>query len=172
MYTVPQTARLRLVYIRTGRQELWVGPASFTIGQSESVMQSGTSPTVTQLPIAGAQAIRRVPKLLRLAGSMGRGARRVRGQKSKDATINGTGEWRTVADLNTAERAELEASEHSFRKLRASLAKDDPTPDYMLVSTLSLLRLKAELLRALIEAERRFPKETTLTELRLWVEHP
>ena len=182
-YEVPDGASIRLVYTQSGRQELWHGPAVFAVGLLSSKVVSGDPPKVKQLPTGNAKALGRVSSLLRASGLAKYGAPvSVRGRHDPDAThvlISGGGadgepqtlgsggrsarhaRWRAASQLSTAEKNELKATLHQYEMQSKLLGNNDPTADYILVGTLSHLRVRAELVRALKRASKRFPNEAT-----------
>ena len=164
-YTLSENASIRLVYTSTGRQELWSGPASFRIGTTESSRLQGVNPQIKQLPAVGAKAIRTVPKLLKRAGRARIGAVRLRSAGTKAPAP-----WRDVDGLSEPELREFRDSMAGYKEWRKNAESNDPTPDLVLISQLSRMRLRAELLAAIVDAKRRFPGDSSFSVLLRWLE--
>ena len=113
-FSLPVGSVLRLVYLQTGRQESWRGPASFRAGATQSEIVSGAAPQVAILPTAVPQKIARVPELLQSARL---GGVTVRGGAS------------TRSPLSAQDQADVAEARATYRKMRATAAPDDITPD-------------------------------------------
>ncbi len=164
-FELPAKASLRLVYYRTGRQEIWTGPASFRVGKGESVAIGSARPAVSQLPKAGAKGLRRVPSLLKRAGITRMGASRVR--SGGDDIV-----WQALKELTPQARVEYEAALVLYAEMDKQRRPGDPTPELALIGVLGKLKLRAELVVRVAAARKRFPKNDTFAMLDAWLHPP
>jgi hypothetical protein len=166
LFELDAGATVRLVYYRVGHQETWTGPVKFQVGTQKSQVTDGqAAPLVTQLPQAGARALARMPAILKRSGVTRLGAARVRAAQVALA-------WRTEADLTEQEQAELKEARATFVLLSGGRVGEDPTPELVLLSTLTRLRLKEALQAQLPGTRKRFPLHPIFIKLERWVSPP
>ena len=139
--SVTAGAVLRVVYFQDGRQESYMGPASFTAGARQSRVQSGSQPQVTTLPAGVSQKISQTPELIHIArlGRSGRVA--VRGD----------------VRLTPQQQAEVRQARQTYEELRRSAPADDVTPELYLYSVLQDHLLYKDMKIVVSEMQRRQP---------------
>lgn len=114
------SASLQLVYLANGRQELWNGPASFTVGETESeAVQSATPPQVKTLPPFMLSTLAKSPEV-------------ISDIKSRQGMIR-------VRSLTTARK--VREAEKNYQEMLEVSAPDDITPEIYLITTLDELRV-------------------------------
>lgn len=153
-------ALTQLVYFLGGRQETWKGPATFTVGDSQSNPQTQAQPTVRILPAGTIQGVRRIPVLLRRTGLSRPGAGLIRGGVDKPPT---------AIALTQEEKAQIAAAKETYRSLRNQTHPGDITPELYLLGILTDYEQYSEMGEVIEEALRRQPDNDILKELREWV---
>jgi hypothetical protein len=151
-FTVSAGGLVRVVYLKGGRQESWKGPASFRAGPAQSDKLSGASPAVEKLPTDVPQKIARVPELIQAAKLGGITIRNPRAQPP----------------LSAQDRAEVAEARATYKKMRASAAPDDVTPELYLFSVLQDFSLYEELKPVAEDMQRRQPASAEIRELAEW----
>ncbi len=124
-FEVPQGVVVKVAYFKSGRQEFFSGPVSFTIGSQQSVVRRGSSPQVSVLPSGVSQKISQTPELVQIAklGAAGTGL------YTPPAS---TRELR----LSPQQQAEVRQAREIYAKLRTDTPADDITPELYLYSVL------------------------------------
>jgi len=122
-FTVPSGAQVRIVYLQSGRQESYGGPAAFTAGAQQSMVQSGSQPQISMLPAGVSQKISQTPELIQIARLGRSGGVAVRGTVRE-------------ARLNPQQQAEVRQAQETYKKLRAQAGADDITPELYLYAVL------------------------------------
>lgn len=156
MFDVPAGVVLKVVYFRSGRQESFSGPASFTIGAHQSSVQQGAQPQVRTLPVAVPRKISQTPELVqiaRLGKSPGMGVR------------GGPREQR----LTPQQQAEVREARETYAKLRAGTPDDDITPELYLYSVLQDNLLYGDMKGVVAEMAKRQPSNRDVAALAEYV---
>jgi hypothetical protein len=141
---VSPNAQLRVVYFQAGRQESYLGPASFTAGAQHSTVQSGAQPQVSTLPAGVPQKIAQIPELIQIA-KLGR---------SGGVAVRGLGRDQR---LTPQQQAEIRQARQTYEELRHAAAADDITPELYLYSVLQDHLLYNDMKVVVAEMERRYP---------------
>ena len=144
--SVSAGAKLRVVYFKGGRQETYTGPAQFTAGAQQSMVQSGAQPQVTMLPAGVPQKISQTPELIQIA-KLGR---------SGGVAVRGIGGERR---LTPQQEAEIRQARQTYEQLRQSSAQDDITPELYLYSVLQDHLLYADMQQVVGEMQKRQPAD-------------
>jgi hypothetical protein len=168
-FEVGKDSSVQIVFFQVSRQELWRGPASFKVGETQGEALGGTTkgPEVTVLPSGTGQGIQRVPTLLRRAGLSRVGAMQVRGTpgaRAEEAAPPGE------AALSQEERAEIEAARETYKAMRQKAQAGDLTPELFLLGILSEYEQYGEMEALLREALSRHPGNDVLKDLAGWVQ--
>jgi len=147
---VPPGASARVVYFSSGRQELWRGPAEFTIGEAASLPAKGT-PQLTQLPVAVGRQFLQSPDLALLARQTRPASVTVRGLKP-----------RPTAEQNAA----VQQARNLYATMAASAAPDDITPELYLLAVLMDYALRDEIGKVLDTMQAKQPANESIAALR------
>lgn len=143
---VASGARVRLVYFANGRQELWNGPARFTVGPGEGVAREGT-PEVAQLPVAAGQRLAQSALLARIA---------------QDGRPGGV----VLRSLKPAAPVEaLDEARTRYTAMRATADADDITPELVLLAALESAQRHDEIRPLIEEMRKRQPDNPGVAEL-------
>ncbi len=139
-FEVPEGVVVKVAYFKSGRQESFSGPVSFTVGSQQSVVRRGSGPQVSVLPSAVSQKISQTPELVQIA-KLG---------------AAGTGPYTPPAStrelrLSPQQQAEVRQAREIYAKLRADTPADDITPELYLYSVLQDHLLYNEM-RAIVAA--------------------
>lgn len=128
-------ARLQIVYLRSGRQESWIGTTAIAVGDDESNSSGSVVPTVKVLP----------PYLI---------ATLTKSHEVIDNIHARQGMVRVRSMATAAKTAEVESR---YGELRAQAAEDDITPEIFLVTALDGLKAYQRMRKPLAEMLRRQP---------------
>ncbi len=162
-FTLPSGSIIQIVYFLGGRQETWMGPTTFIVGDSESQQEGGEKeemrPKVRILPAGATQGVRRIPVLLRRAGLTRPGAEQVRGDAEG---------YSTAIDLTAQEKAEIVAARETYQSLRNQIPAQDITPELYLIGVLADYERYDEMGAVIRQALKRQPDNETLKELEKW----
>lgn len=109
--TLTSSARVQLVYLATGRQEIWTGGGRVDIGPQEGRSPSLKAQT-SQLPALILKQLAKTPAV---------------GERGRTGMVM----LRSLDDLAAAEQLE-----EDYAKFRASAAADDTTPEVFLLTSL------------------------------------
>ena len=142
LFEVPEGVVVKVAYFQGGRQEWFSGPASFTIGASQSIVRRGSSPQVSVLPSGVSQKISQTPDLVQIAklGTAQSGQSPARDQR-----------------LTPPQQAEVREAREIYARLRADTPPDDITPELYLYSVLQDHLLYAEMKGVVAEMAKRQP---------------
>jgi len=151
-FSVPSGAQLRLLYLQSGRQETWNGPAAFRVGSAQSEPSNGQPAAVSTVPGAVPQRIAQLPELLRVAKLGRSGGVAVR-------AIN------VPRKLNESQQAEVEAARATYKTMRSQTTDDDITPELYLYSVLQSYSLTDEVRPVVEEMATRAPNIPEVQEL-------
>lgn len=153
---VPAGGAVRVVYFQGGRQESFVGPASFTAGAQQSSVQSGAQPRVTTLPAGVPQKISQTPELIQIA-KLGR---------TGGVAVRGLGR---EPRLTPQQQAEVRQARETYQKMRVEAAPDDITAELYLYSVLQDHLLYAEMKPVVEEMAKRQPGNPDVADLKAYV---
>lgn len=142
--SVTAGAVVRVVYFQDGRQESYMGPASFTAGARQSRVQSGSQPQVTTLPAGVSQKISQTPELIHIA------------RLGRSGGVVVRGDVRDVR-LTPQQQAEVRQARQTYEELRRSAPADDVTPELYLYSVLQDHLLYKDMKIVVSEMQRRQP---------------
>ena len=120
---VPAGGQVRAVYLSSGRQETWRGPARFRAALPMSEVLAGM-PEVVQVPSAVPQKLARIPELVQIA----------RASNSRAGAVT----LRSAASSSAAEAQREQAladARKTYAAMQADTAKDDITPELYLYAT-------------------------------------
>ena len=145
-FEVPEGVVVKVAYFKSGRQESFAGPVSFTIGAQQSVVRRGSGPQVSVLPSGVSQKVSRTPELVQIAklGAAGTGP-----YTPPPSTRE--------ARLTPQQQAEVRQAREIYTKLRADTPGDDITPELYLYSVLQDHRLYNEMRTTVAEMAKRQP---------------
>ncbi|NIO05321.1 MAG: hypothetical protein GTN74_12130 [Proteobacteria bacterium] len=164
-FTLPSGSSIQIVYFLGGRQETWMGPTTFIVGDSESQQEDGekhaTQPKIRILPAGATQGVRRIPGLLRRAGLTRPGAEQVRGETKVSST---------AIDLSAQEKGEIAAARETYQSLRNQIPEQDITPELYLIGVLADYDRYDEMGAVIRQALKRQPDNETLKELEKWAD--
>lgn len=152
-FTLARGSQMRVVYMRSGRQESWTGPAAFRAGEKQGEALQG-APEVSQVPVMVAVKMGRIPNLMqsaRLGGVTVRGGPR-------------------PVPLTTEEIDDLRVAREAYRQLRAGAKDDDVAPEMFLFSVLQEYGQFDELRGVAQDMRRRQPASAEVRELADWAE--
>jgi len=137
-------AKVRLVYLASGRQETWQGSGRIVLGEKESRGSNLAAPLISSLPEL---LVKQLAKPTTLAAHERAGAVRLRALGNPQA---------------------VEAIENNYKQLRAQAAEDDLTPELYRLSALAELKAAAasDLARALDETLQRYPQRPEAKRLK------
>lgn len=135
-------AKLRLVYLDSGRQEIWSGSGRISIGDKESKGSHLPPPQVSQLPEL---LIKQLAKPTTLAAHERAGAVRLRAIANAQA---------------------IEAVNNNYHRLREQVDADDLSPELYRLSAFAELKAWQELTQALAETEQRYPQRPEIQRLK------
>lgn len=134
--TLPQDAKMQLVYFQGGRQEAWRGAAQLEVGAAESRATSAANPPeVKQLPALVLQTLTRAPNV-------------VTDLKNRTGMV-------FVRALPMREK--LRELDETYAAMRKDAAADDVTPELYLLSGLHELKLYQDMKQVLEEMRQRQP---------------
>ncbi len=155
---------MQLVYFLGGRQETWKGPATFTVGDSQSQPegQGGlhAQPGVVVLPAGTTQGVRRLPMLLRRAGLSRPGAAQVRGDVEASPSS---------MPLTREEKAEIAGARETYHSIRKQTDPADITPELYLLGVLTDYEQYSEMEEVIREVLKRQPDNEIMKRLMEWV---
>jgi hypothetical protein len=140
-FEVPEGVVVKVAYFQGGRQEWFSGPASFTIGTSQSIVRRGSNPQVSVLPSGVPQKISQTPDLVQIA------------RLSTNPGYPSAREQR----LTPQQQAEVREAREIYAKLRADTPPDDITPELYLYSVLQDQLLYGEMKVVVAEMAKRQP---------------
>ena len=151
-FSVPSGAQIRMLYLQSGRQETWNGPASFRAGSAQSEPSNGQPAAVSTVPGSVPQRIAQLPELLRVA-KLGR---------SGGVAVRAITPPRR---LNESQQAEVTAARETYKTLRTQMSDDDITPELYLYSVLQSFSLTDEVRPVVEEMAKRAPNSPEVQEL-------
>lgn len=141
-FRVGAGGQLRVVYLASGRQESYAGPAEFTAGAQAGEALKGAAPQVSALPAGVPQKIAKTPELLALAKMSRAGGFAVRsGPRAR----------------TPEQEEELRAARATYKQLREASAGDDITPELYLYAVLDDQRRYGDMKEVVAEMKRRQP---------------
>jgi hypothetical protein len=143
-------ASARVVYFSSGRQELWQGPAEFTVGEAASFAAKGT-PQLTQLPVAVGRQFLQSPDLALLARQTRPASVTVRGFKPPPTVEQG---------------AAVQQARDAYAAMAASAAPDDVTPELYLLAVLMDHGLREEMGKVLDTMQAKQPANDSIAALK------
>lgn len=163
-FELAKGARVRIVYLQTGTQESWTGPAQFKVGLGASTHLAGAKPGIQKLPAKAVGHLKAVPALLKRTAAPRKGTKaRLRGVQEKDVV------WRLAKTLTPAEQAQLNEAVQTHAALTKVLGPGDATADLALAGELGRLRLGHTLKVHLEASVKRHPANGPLKDLNGWV---
>ena len=146
-------ARLRVVYLDGGRQELWEGPAEFNAGRKQGAVVSGKM-TASQLPVGVPQALAQTPELLQIV-KLGRpGAVTVRGIKP---------------GMSAEQKLAVQQARDHYRSMSAGAAADDITAELYLLNVLREHSLHEEMRPLAARMLAKQPAQQDVKDIVAWV---
>lgn len=128
-------ARLQIVYLRSGRQESWIGKTSIAVGDDESKSSGSVVPVVKVLQ----------PYLIETL---------TKSRQVMDSIHDRQGMIRVRSLVTAAKAAEVESR---YGEMRAQAAEDDITPEIYLLTALDGLKAYQRMRKPLAEMLRRQP---------------
>jgi hypothetical protein len=146
-FSVPASARIRLLYLDSGRQESFTGPARFVAGKGSSTLEQGAAPQVATLPAGVADNAAKTMELLANTRMSGLGGVGVRGVPPR---------------LTPEEKKALASAHETYAQLRAASAADDITPELYLYPVLEQYGQTNEMKSLAAEMYRRQPDNPDL----------
>ena len=155
-FVLPAGATLRVIFLQSGRQETWSGPASMRLGAGAGEIISGKAPEVAQLPPSVPQRIVRTPDMFQQAHMARLGGISVRG-----APLRPHG-------LSAEDQAELIAARDLYQQLRTRQSGDDITAQLYFALVLSDHLQFEELKRVAEEMQVLQPENADVQSLGLW----
>ena len=132
---VGDNAKLQIVYLRSGRQESWVGKASLVVGDGESKASGSSVPAVKVLP----------PYMIETL------------TKSREVMVNIHARQGMIRVRSLMVATKVKEAEDRYAELRAQSAEDDITPEIFLLTTLDGLKAYQSMKKPLAEMLRRQP---------------
>ncbi len=146
-------ARLRVVYLDGGRQELWEGPAEFNAGRKQGTAVSGKV-TASQLPVGVPQALAQTPELMQIVKVGRPGAVTVRGIKP---------------GMSAEQRLAVQQAREHYKSMSAGAAADDITPELYLLNVLREHSLHEEMKPLAARMLAKQPAQQDVKDIVAWV---
>jgi hypothetical protein len=156
-FVLPAGALLRVIFLQSGRQETWTGPASFRLGAAAGEMLSGKAPVVAQLPPTVPQRVVRAPDMFQQAHMARLGGIAVRGGPPRTHLVT-AGDKAAIADARGV-----------YEQLRGAQAGDDITAQVYFASVLAEYQQYEEMDGVVAEMRRRQPDNGDVQALSDWV---
>ena len=153
---VPERSSVRLVYFATGRQEVWRGPAAFTVGAKESAAQSG-QPEVSQLPGGVPAKLAQTPEMMAIAKLGRAGSVTVRGIPQRT--------------LTTDQQNEVRDARKAYEAMKAGTAADDIMPEIYLYTVIQNYSMYDEMKQLVKTMQTKQPNNEAVRDLDAWVEN-
>lgn len=153
--SVPEGGQVRVVFLESGRQERWRGPAVFRAARTQGEPISGTVAETQVLPSGVPQRIARVPELVRNARLGGVQVRGIRGPEPAPASPD--------AEL-------VRDAQATYARLRSAMPADDITPELYLYTVLEEFQRYADLKAVVAEMQKRQPDSADVRALAAHVE--
>jgi hypothetical protein len=150
-FNIAPGAQLRLVFFDGGRQERWLGPASFRAGRTEAEPIAGAPGEITRLPAGVAPRLSQIPDLVQHARLGGTQLRSIPRAPQAGGTAS------TLAEARA-----------NYGQMRKDMAGDDITPELYLYAVLQEHQLHDEMKQVAGEMLRRQPQND---QARLLLEH-
>jgi hypothetical protein len=154
-FRVPAGASVRVVYFSNGRQEMWKGPASFTVGAAESTAQNGRA-EVSQLPGGVPQKLTQTADLMQIAKLGRAGSVMVRGIRPP---------------LTAEQQAELTQARKDYEALKSASAADDIMPEIFLYTVIQNYSMYDEMKQLVKTMQAKQPNNESVRDLDAWVEN-
>jgi hypothetical protein len=123
-------AGVRVVYIASGRQETYAGPAAFVVKAGGGNPVQGAAPIVLQLPVAASQRIEKSAELIAIAHMSRPGG----------AVLRSGPRFATPTD-----EAQLADARRTYGELRRASAADDIAPELYLYAVFEELGRRDEM---------------------------
>ena len=146
-------ARLRVVYLDGGRQELWEGPAEFNAGRKQGAAISGKV-TASQLPVGVPQALAQTPELMQIVKVGRPGAVTVRGIKP---------------GMSADQKLAVQQARDHYKSMSAGAAADDITPELYLLNVLREHSLHEEMRPLAARMLAKQPAQQDVKDIVAWV---
>jgi hypothetical protein len=156
-FVLPAGTSLRVVYLQSGRQETWSGPASLKLGGAAGELVSGKPPLVAQLPPTVPQRIARTPDMFQQAHMARLGGIAVRGGPARPRV------------LSPEDAASISAARDVYQQMRATQSGDDITAQLYFASVLSENLQFEEMKRIVDEMQVLQPGNADVQALGSWV---
>jgi hypothetical protein len=154
---VPAQSSMRMVYFATGRQEVWRGPAAFTVGAKESTTQAG-QPEVSQLPGGVPAKLAQTPDMLQIA-KLGRAG---------SVTVRG---GLRPTSLSSAQQAEVAEARKTYETMKAGMAADDIMPEIYFYTVIQNYSMYDEMKGLVKIMQTKQPGNEVVRDLDAWVEN-
>jgi len=150
---VTAESQVRIVFFDGGRQELWVGPASFRAGKTAAEPISGKVAAVVNLPADVPQRMARIPALIQLSKLGGTQVRGLNRQQNAGAEPPTT----------------LAQARATYEKLRTEMPADDIAPELYLYAALDEVLAYDEMKVVVAEMRRKQPDNPDLKSMDAWL---
>lgn len=152
--TLAPGAQVRVAFFAGGRQERWVGPASFLAGKAGGEPLSGKPAEIGALPAGVPQHIARVPELVRYA---------------KLGGIQVRGSITPAQKASLEQQAAVAEARAAYEQLRKDGAPEDITPELFLYSVFHEYLLYDDMAAIVEEMLRRQPASEDARTLAEWL---
>jgi hypothetical protein len=156
-FVLPAGALLRVIFLQSGRQETWTGPASFKLGSTAGEVLTGKAPVVAQLPPTVPQRVVRAPDMFQQAHMARLGGIAVRGGPTRTHLVT-AGDKAVIAEARTV-----------YEQLRGAQAADDITAQVYFASVLAEYQQYEDMEPVVAEMRRRQPDNGDVQALSDWV---
>ncbi len=156
-FVLPAGALLRIIFLQSGRQETWSGPASFKLGATAGELLTGKAPQVVQLPPTVPLRVVRAPEMFQQAHMARLGGIAVRG---------GPPRTRLVA---AGDKAVIDGARTVYEQLRGAQSGGDITAQVYFASVLAEYQQYEDMSGIVAEMRRLQPDNTDVQALSDWV---
>lgn len=146
-----------MVYFANGRQEVWRGPAAFTVGAKESAAQSG-QPEVSQLPGGVPAKLAQTPEMMQIARLGRAGSVTVRGGLRP-------------SPLTADQQAEVREARKTHETIKAGSGADDILPEIYLYTVIQNYSMFDEMKQLVKTMQAKQPNNEAVRDLDAWVEN-
>jgi hypothetical protein len=149
-FIVGTDARVRVLYLASGRSETYRGPARFLVGRDGGKLESGAAPQVSTLPSGVSENVGKTTQLLASARMSSLGGVTLRG---------------APVPLTDEDKRKLAAARETYAQLRERAAPQDITPEFYLYPVLQHYRQTGDMKALVADMRRRQPNNRDVQAL-------
>ena len=169
--TLSQGASITLIYFSNGRQEIWRGPVTLSVGQEKSQPTSGDVgariPQVKMVPTGVAGKIASVDIPFPRGRVSHSGHMQIRGDSSEDTNLPQF----TNEIPDDIAKEEINDAREEYLRLKKDLGSESVTPEIFLLSVLAKHRQYDEMQRMVNEMLKKQPNSDFIKDLLVWIKN-